>query len=324
MHKKLVAIAVAAVMTPAAMAETTLYGSVHMDIRSDDTNRSVNSNGSKLGIKGFENLGDGLKAIFQYEMHYTGTDSSTAIDAALDSFVGLQGNFGAFLVGRHNTPAKVAYYLAGNDHMDDTIADFNEVGFTEVRANNAIAYMPPKVSGFQFALAVAPGEGDDEDGLVDNYSTGLTYESGGLRFSAGYESLADTNNGMEANKDNKMFQLGGSYRVGNLTVGAQYEDTKNHKAHRNNADDHDSADVTVWGIAAQAEFGNNTFVTNYGIKDVNITWDQAPESNVEIRTLSLGVKHAFGKRTTAYVAYRNQEKPENTEDVIALGMIHVF
>ena len=71
-NKKLIALAVAvAFATPVAMANVTLYGKVHADIKlSDDGNNkkwSINSNTSRLGFKGKADLGNGMQAIFKYE-----------------------------------------------------------------------------------------------------------------------------------------------------------------------------------------------------------------------------------------------------------------
>ena len=145
------------------MAETTLYGKIHMDIRNSDQgdvdNWTVNSNASRLGVKGSEDLGNGMKAIFQYETTYSGTDSSEAFGAARNSYIGLAGNWGQVRVGRHDTPMKVAFYAAGNDHLADSIIDINKtIGFQEVRTNNAIAYISPSFSGFTLAAAIVPGE----------------------------------------------------------------------------------------------------------------------------------------------------------------------
>jgi predicted porin len=228
MNKKLIAAAIAAAMVaPAAYAQATLYGKFHTSIDSNDQdaynedNWEVNSRASRLGVKGSEDLGGGLKAIYQLEV---GFNSSGETDGqgggnvfgskTRNTFVGLSGGFGTFLVGRHDTPAKVAFYAAGTERLGDSVIDLNlgnnlsaepsslsPIGvFHEYRANDAIAYLSPNFSGFTFAGAIIPGEDcdkdvteggpdplcGDRDGIADHWSVGLMYAGGGLKASVGY------------------------------------------------------------------------------------------------------------------------------------------
>jgi predicted porin len=373
MNKKLIAVAIAAaVAAPAAMAETTLYGKIHMDIRSTDEgkygvdNWTVNSNASRLGVKGSEDLGNGMKAIFQYETTYSGTDSSEAFGGARNSYIGLAGNWGQVRVGRHDTPMKVAFYGAGNEHIADSIVDINRIGFTERRVNNAIAYISPSFSGFTLLGAVVPGEQsgqktggwddeldvnltnctmpfdyydgpsnsdrrtcdvasvsehyvtqkNNENGLMDSYSLGLIYGGNGLKASVGYESLADFGNAADESDDEvKTWQAGASYTFGNFTLGGQYEDT-----------DLEHSDYTVWALMGKAKFGNNAFVANYGQAEWD--FDGCSSCDDEVDTIQLALEHSFSKRTSVYVAYRNQDWDDGFDDddvdTFALGMIHNF
>ena len=127
MNKKLIAAAIGAavVAAPAAFAEATVYGKIHTDVRMNDSsvpnsdNYTVNSNASRLGFKGSEDLGNGLKAIYQIEMQFN-SDGGTAqvgtagFSAQRNTFVGLSGDWGTAVVGKHDTPAKIAFYATGN------------------------------------------------------------------------------------------------------------------------------------------------------------------------------------------------------------------
>lgn len=181
MNKKLLAAAVAAavVAAPAAFAESTVYGKFHVSIDNndiDDTkdNYEVNSRSSRLGFKGSEDLGGGLKATYQLELSVDVTDGSGVTGTNRNTYIGLAGDFGEFRVGRHDTPAKTAFYGSGNDVLGDSILDLNPgslnpIGvFTERRVNNAIAYISPNFSGFQVAAAIIPGE---ESGISQTSTT---------------------------------------------------------------------------------------------------------------------------------------------------------
>lgn len=75
MKKSILAIAVAATMAaPAAMAAPTVYGNVHLSLNAADNdvpdaknNLAMSSNTSSIGVKGSEDLGDGMKAIYKIE-----------------------------------------------------------------------------------------------------------------------------------------------------------------------------------------------------------------------------------------------------------------
>ncbi|MCV4872465.1 porin, partial [Escherichia coli] len=75
----------------------------------DDEVRMLNSN-SRLGVRGVEDLGGGLKAIFNLEHRMNADDgNSTAPNFWQHSWVGLSGNFGEVRLGRDYAPA---FYVA--------------------------------------------------------------------------------------------------------------------------------------------------------------------------------------------------------------------
>jgi predicted porin len=141
------------------------------------------------------------------------------------------------------------------------------------------------------------------------------YGGNGLKASVGYESLADFSNpaGM-SNDEVKTWQAGASYTFGNFTLGGQYEDT-----------DMDFADYTVWALMGKAKFGNNAIIANYGQAEI----DYDGGGDEEMDTIQLALQHTFSKRTSVYVAYRNQDFDEigvndDDTDTFSLGMIHTF
>jgi predicted porin len=326
MNKKLIAVAIAAaVAAPAAMAgnDTTLYGKVHMSVDNIDNGTTdivqVNDHASRLGVKGSEDLGNGMKAIFKMEMGYDGADVGTGgVFNARNGYVGVAGDFGTVLVGRHDTPAKVAFYASGTEVVGDSVVDINRVGFTEFRVNNAIAYISPNFSGFTAAAAVVPGETSTKDGLADTYSVGLMYSGGGLKASLGYE-VADNAVVLQTGgtgstttigaNDHEMLQVGASYTMGDFMIGANYQDTDNHAG--------GTADREVWAITGKATFGNNYLMARYGEMDTGAANDQ--------ETMHIAAGHKMSKRTQVYIAYEDQESTAGVyTDAVSLGMIHSF
>jgi predicted porin len=158
---------------------------------------------SRLGVKGSEDLGNGLKAIYQVELGINLNDTNNNVLSNSDSityrntFVGLAGNWGTLLGGRHDTPMKIS--TGKLDLFADTMADYNgTVGFNDFRADNVVAYISPNWSGFQLAAAIVPAGGATgggnglnvyEDSLGETYSIAAIYSNGPFYASAAFENL---------------------------------------------------------------------------------------------------------------------------------------
>src|SRR5450830_1886464 len=138
MKKTLIALAALAVVSAASAQSTvTLYGVVDMAIASQKDTNSLGTNGvatetqkvgvdqgilsrSRIGFKGTEDLGGGLKADFVLEYGVNPDEAATAMFNR-QSYVGLSGGFGAVTIGRQYTPYHIvqgAVDLYGN--LNDT------------------------------------------------------------------------------------------------------------------------------------------------------------------------------------------------------------
>jgi predicted porin len=140
---------------------------------------------SRIGVKGSEDLGNGLKAIYQVELGVNLNDTNNNVLSNSDSityrntFIGLAGDWGTFLAGRHDTPMKIS--TGKLDLFSDTMADYNgTVGFRDLRADNVVAYISPSLAGFQLMGAIIPAGGAtgggqglnlNEDSLAGAYSS---------------------------------------------------------------------------------------------------------------------------------------------------------
>src|SRR5574337_691563 len=127
MNKKLVALAVAGAfaLPLAAQAQTanvTLYGRLNVDFefvngkQADGSNPWVNrlsSNSSRFGMRGTESLGGGLNAIFQVESDLK-PDTGGSVTANRETFVGLQGSWGKFQMGKFLMPQDDLHAIFGN------------------------------------------------------------------------------------------------------------------------------------------------------------------------------------------------------------------
>jgi predicted porin len=178
---------------------------------------NANQRSNRVGIKGSEDLGGGLKAIYQVEFGVRLTDADGRIVdgdpgtvSMRNSFVGLAGGYGTFLVGRHDTPFKIS--TGKLDLFSDTLADYNHtVGFQDLRADNAVAYISPSFSGFQFAGAIIPSGG----------ATALGYGGSLALTAADGTPLGD--NGEAPDNIAEAYSLAGIYKNGPFYAGIGYE-----------------------------------------------------------------------------------------------------
>src|SRR5690606_4341352 len=133
MQKKLLALAIAGALSAplAAQAQNVqIYGLLQPSIDFVDNGEGsgtfVNSNASRLGFKGSEDLGNGLKAIFQLESALSFDERGQGTNwMNRDSWLGLAGSFGSITIGNHQ-PAYVKS-TARLDPFADTIGDYNNI-----------------------------------------------------------------------------------------------------------------------------------------------------------------------------------------------------
>jgi predicted porin len=143
-------------------------------------------NTSRIGLRGVEDLGDGLKAGFWIESGLN-ADSGTAGDSAgrfwnRRSTVSLMGNFGEIRLGRDFTPTYTGYSdydafgdngVAASGKFDSSLGTARDTG---TRADNQIMYLlPSNIGGVYGRFAVAAGEG----------TAGKKYFGGRVGYAAG-------------------------------------------------------------------------------------------------------------------------------------------
>jgi porin-like protein len=175
----------------------TLYG--HFDLSGDIFNPSVfdqgtkagiSSNGSYFGVRARHNLApygwEGWSIVAQLEAQIDAAAAPTerAALGTRDSFVGLEGPWGAIKAGKSDTPYKKS--TAAMDPFANTLGDYNSImGNTggdnraefDWRMNHAVWYESPIVSGFQFSALASPGQNYAKDN--SDYSYGDFFQCNG-------------------------------------------------------------------------------------------------------------------------------------------------
>jgi len=220
MNKKLIAVAVAgACVAPAAMAQTanpvTLYGKVYETFeiveakggttaQNDNTKRRsrVEDQASRLGVRGTEDLGGGLKAFFQLETAFRADQNNTVPGSTgsaqpfgtRNSGVGLQGAWGSILLGRWDTPFKLAT-TAVDPFGDVTIGGIkmalNDNSQFDRRDQNVIQYWSPTWSGVAVRLQFQANENKTSSSDPKDYGGSITYTGGPIYAFYTYEQHKD-------------------------------------------------------------------------------------------------------------------------------------
>ena len=327
MKKKLLALAVAAALpmvSQAATANVTIYGKVHTsidyinpDARGADSIYDVTNRASRLGFKGSEDLGDGLKLIWKMETSYNTAEGG--FGSGRNTYIGLAGGWGTFLYGRHDTPMKMS--TSKLDIFADELADFNATaGLIDLRADDAIAYVSPSFGGLTLVGAMIPDADSDGDGdIAGGYSLAAMYSNGALFVSGSYESLDDLRGGADAS----YWRIGAGFDMGAFHIGAVYADQTDDDL-RALSRGGDAKDLTVNGSWA---FGNNKLKAMWG----RIDSDDDVSDDGKTDAWAVGLDHNFSKRTKMYIQYADSEHGLwNTnygsadQSGVSFGMVHKF
>ena len=358
MQKKVIALAVAGLVSGAAFAQSnvTIYGVADLGFVTSSGTRSgangakantgsANYNGidsgiwggSRIGFKGEEGLGNGLKAIFTLE-YYIAPDENGGVGAApqttgaggsgsvsRQSFVGLSSaKLGTLTLGRQYS---AGYYTqVRNDAFGGNAAGAlgaangaalnTFVAGTRGRLDNAVVYTSPNWSGFTVVGGYSYGENgtSQSEGISQSaggvFTAGLNYANGPLNLDIGYQQRQNVSAGIltaaTAAQTGQITSVGSAAgdNVNEWMVGGSY-DFKVVKlfATYQDQDDNNGTSATeasnrVWSLGATMPvFGNGKIHASYA----DVSWDRRGAGSSDI--WALGYSHALSKRTTLYTSY---------------------
>jgi len=322
MQKKIIVLAIASALTaPAlALADVTMYGQANLSVdvvkdgveASSNNNNQLNSNTSRLGVKGSEDLGGGLSAIAQLEGSVA-MDSAGSVALAFnrDTFLGLSSaSMGTLVLGQHDSPYKMATRrldmfadgIADNRGNKSTSPTFGGTammgGGHDAGLGNLIAYISPSMSGFSIAAAGVFGAESAAANTTKGsaYSLAGMYDQGPFYATFAYDNFkyGDVGTGDLAgtvNDESKAMKLGGSYSMDAFAVNAVVEQIKN----------------TLSGT----EFKNTNYYLagKFNISstdDVKLAYTRRGDTTGNTdnaKQYSFGYDHALSKNTTVYALY---------------------
>ena len=320
MKKSLIALAVLAA-SGAAMAQSsvTLYGVLDTGLTYSKGEESVygmthvggNVN-SRLGFRGVEDLGNGLKATFNLEAGMGVDDGNNYMDKDSNgmafrrtSTVGLQGSFGEVRLGRMLTSSYLAvsrYDAFGDTGIGASLAwNPTNTGYAP-RTENAISYTSPNFSGFKFGAEY--GFGEQQKASDKRYiGIGATYDNGPLSLGLGFDRLnGDTADNTAWDLNQTTWQLGGAYNFGVAKLMGFYKQSKDKETGLNAGND--SLKLKTFGLGVTAPVGAAGEVRasyNHYRASADITGLNTPTLKAD--QLSLGYVHNLSKRTALYGTY---------------------
>lgn len=352
MKKSLVALALMGAFSAAyAQSSVTIYGTVDAGVtkKTGTTTAIAKRDNNKLGFKGVEDLGSGLKALFQLEIRYepdTGTlESGTRPLFQGQSRVGLQGDFGTVRLGRgltayqetstafepwnglptpagFQTDIQVAGYstaygsASGSDPLGPT-------GNSGNRFSNALFYNTPVIGGFQLNVTVGTKEANGNTVAIQGRNVAPAPAQYGVNAEAStnpYSLSATFNNGpvaaMAAYERNavetKIWSLGLAVTpvAGLKLMGSYQKQDQGHTKLFN-------TDTKGWVLGANYNVGVGKILVGYGQK--------TPDGVEKTKQASLGYEHNLSARTYLYAEASNRKMPVvGSVNYYGLGVHHNF
>jgi predicted porin len=282
---------------------------------------------SRLGFRGTEDLGGGLKANFAFEHRFTpddginggGTPASVAGPFwAGRSIVGIEGGFGRVDMGRDYTAAFWGA-LAGDVFGFDGVAanlGVATAGTHSVRFANIINYTSPNMSGLTFRGSIAMKESAAAT-AKNGTSLAINYTSGPLSFDLGTERSL-TSPGATTNND--WTGIGAAYNFG--VAKANILISKGERA----AISADAATSRLSQVAADTDGMLLGVVVPMGALTLKASYATLEVNNVKtVSQLGLGMRYALSKRTDIYSSFaRNSKAAAIDRTGFELGLHHNF
>ena len=303
---RLMLAAVAVCGTSAVMAQSsvTIYGRVNTTIEQqklgDNKATGVANNNSRIGFKGVEDLGNGLKAGFQLEAGFNSDDGSGPLTFARQSEVNLSGNFGMVRLGNFFPESYYATsdYIGMHNHETGSSSDvlyYDAAWFDGTGTGNKLAYRTPTFNNFWAEASVSLHEKARTGAAAVNknaYDLAANYNNGPLSLGAGYSYW----------NSNYQAALRGLYTFGQFTVGAYYQRNKDDNA------------ILGAGAGSRNNFRlSGMYVLNASEFHVNVgranSWSKVDDSAATQWTL--GYNYNLSKRTKVYTYYTKVNNGKN-------------
>ncbi|MGB2115618.1 MAG: porin, partial [Porticoccaceae bacterium] len=223
----------------------------------------LNSNASRIGLKGSTQVSEGLNLFYKTEFEVD-VDGDGDLFKHRNIYAGLKGSFGSILAGNNDTPTKLSQKKV--DLFNDLEGDIKKTFDGENRRSNLIAYTTPKHNGFSATYATMQNDG----GLGDAQSYSVSYNKDGF-----YLAVASDNNVKNKEGNMDLTRIVSQINVNSWQLGFMYQenDTQNEHGHF---------------VSAAHKVDNYTYKVQYG-------------ENGSKTTFSAGVDTKLSKNTKTFL-----------------------
>jgi predicted porin len=288
MKKNCLALAALCLVSAAASAQSsvTVFGVVDLAMRQVKGKESMSTlvnegrSASRLGFRGVEDLGGGLKASFHLETGLN-PDDGTADSAFWQrrSTVSLSGDFGEVRLGRHKVADRVIiddFDPFGTSGAGALTRIYATLGASVVsRADNQVGWYLPALGGVYGNIEAEAGEGVDSN---KGYAARLGYKNKELNVSGAYGEHGENNK-------LKTMTVGASYNFGDFVLQGLY--TRNERG---------ALEQKILNVGGSVKLGEGKVIVSAAKADGSGT-------NTDAKLFAIGYDYNLSKRTTLYTTY---------------------
>jgi predicted porin len=362
MKKLLIATAALAMVAGTAQAQSsvTVYGNLDVGFSTLDTDKVGTANGksgadaiawsndssSRLGFRGTEDLGGGLKASFALETGLSGIGATTAAATTLGSraqWIELSSNSGAVRLGFQDTASRTIVNSYDAASATNVIGNLAAKDSTYLAGRfNGVSLTSARMSGLQVGGQLYKNTSTEDaktDNKADGYALSANYVAGKFAAHAAVTDLTtkiravsavdqpatasfvatSTNPVLVGDVETKTTAIGASYNLGVAILMASYAkvDAKDKAETTNQTSRYTQRDYTSVGV--QVPMGKTTAFGQYS-KGSSLTGKggvvtastgaiaaNAAGYDGDVTGYTVGARYAFSKRTTAYGIYGADE-----------------
>jgi predicted porin len=337
-----------------AQTSVTLYGTIDTSITyvnraagsanlwSLGNSSNGNLSGTRWGLKGSEDLGGGLSAIFQLENGFNPSTGQLGQGSRIfgrQAYVGLASNrFGTVTLGRQYDPLiDLVQGITEDNYFGSAFATAGDVDNYDnsFRVNNAVKYASPVWSGFQFETMYAFGGVAGSTGSQQSYAVAAAYNTGPLSLAAGYfyasngqataalrtNTFTSTSDGTFDGPINEGYasahslaiaRVAGQYVFGPFTVGAGYSNAQYRRD-----------DSSLFGENEKYNTGQGFFNWQASpalLLGVGYSYTKSSgDTSATYHQASIGADYSLSKRTDVYMTAAYQHASGETANPDGVG-----
>ena len=360
LHKKALGAAIAVAISSPALADVTMFGIVDIGLNSDSSDNSTlrldGGEGTAIelpsiwGIKGSEDLGNGLTASFALESDLEASTGGTnrggttlsnngARFWARQANVSLSNDMGSLTLGRIYSPALLA--IAGVDPRSFFESQSGLLQYAliaqanDATARAAVAGLTMDATGsttntnmhadvflgnaiqvkfnpgpLNVGIAYGVGEVAGDEGANSNFHAGVTYAAEDLTVMANYVSNKGNSATNDAIGENSKMAFGAKYMMGDIKLAGYYIQGEANGAAGTQA-------VENKGLALGATFmsGDNEFDLSY----YNTKNENTGVTDAETDDIILAYRNNLSNRTTLYAKLCSSDRGANAPAGACIG-----